>query len=43
MQETVAEALHRDRTDLAVRLLLLESIALVPLEHLPASWLTELV
>ena len=42
MQETVAEALHRDRTDLAVRLLLLESIAVVSLEHLPASWLTEL-
>jgi putative membrane-bound dehydrogenase-like protein len=42
MQETVAEALRRDGTDLAVRLLLLESIAIVSLERLPASWLTEL-
>src|SRR5262249_3463405 len=42
MQQTVAEAMHRDRTDLSVRLLLLESFALVSLGHLPASWLTAL-
>jgi putative membrane-bound dehydrogenase-like protein len=42
MQETVAEALHRDSTELAVRLLLLENIALVPLENLPDLWLAEL-
>jgi putative heme-binding domain-containing protein len=42
MQQTVAEAMEREGTDPAVRLLLLESIALASLEHLPGSWLTAL-
>jgi putative membrane-bound dehydrogenase-like protein len=42
MQEAVADALRQPRTTSAVRLLLLEGMALVPLEQLPASWMTEL-
>src|SRR5439155_8540358 len=42
VQQAVAEALRQDRTAVAVRLLLLESIALMSLEQLPASWITEL-
>jgi putative membrane-bound dehydrogenase-like protein len=42
LQATVAEALQRDGTDLTVHLLVVESIALVSLEHLPAAWLTAL-
>jgi putative heme-binding domain-containing protein len=42
VQDLVARALHRDETPPPTRLLLLETLAQVPLEKLPAAWVAEL-
>jgi putative heme-binding domain-containing protein len=42
VQDLVARALHRDETPTPTRLLLLETLAQVPLEKLPAAWVAEL-
>src|SRR5262249_42895201 len=42
VQDLVTRALHRDETPAAMRLLLLETLAQVPLDKLPAAWVTEL-
>jgi putative membrane-bound dehydrogenase-like protein len=42
VQDLVARTLHRDETPAPTRLLLLETLAQVPLEKLPPAWLAEL-
>jgi putative heme-binding domain-containing protein len=42
VQELVSGALGRERTPAATRLLLLETMARMPLDRLPASWIAEL-
>jgi putative heme-binding domain-containing protein len=42
VQEVVAQTLRREQTPLTLRLLLLETMARVPLKKLPAAWVREL-
>jgi putative membrane-bound dehydrogenase-like protein len=41
VQDLVARTLRRDQTPAAIRLLLLETMAHLPLDHLPATWAAE--